>query len=445
VAGTGEVVTVQTLFAPYGQTPNAVAIGSLLDQTFTPDSVVPASWQSALVAMSAESPAQISATLDELSPQVYDTMTSESIQNTTFLNQEVLGQAQQAFENPGFNTSGLTLLKTSDQNPFAISMDAAMQSAQQEAKNSVSYMDPAVIGVPQGYVPPASTANEGGVSGFVLGTITQDQLHPDGGSGEHFTTGGILAGLDYRLNRNFVVGALFNWGYTGGTIDSAGSRQQSTNYTPGVFVGFQKSNFYADGLASYTYNSYRIDRNVNFGSQASTATGKPTGNQFDAAGMVGYWFPVTAGFKFGPAGGVGYTHLGVSSFNETGSPFDLSVGSQSVNSLRTLLGGQLQWTIFGKPNLATNSRPALLTFNFNAYWQHEFLDNSQNISANFNGLGAGSFAFQTGSPTRDSGLLGGGISGNLSKGITLFANYELQAGTKSQFAQTVMAGVAFSF
>ena len=445
VAGTGEVVTVQTLFAPYGQTPNEVAIGSLLDQTFTPDSVVPASWQSALVAMSAESPAQISATLGELSPQVYDTMTSESIQNTTFLNQEVFGQTQGAFENPGFNTSGLTLLKTSDQDPFAVSMDAAMQSAQQEAKNSVSYMDPAVIGLPQGYVPPASTANEGGVSGFVLGTITQDQLHPDGGSGEHFTTGGILAGLDYRLNRNFVVGALFNWSYTGGTIDSAGSRQQSTNYTPGVFVGFQKSNFYADALASYTYNSYRIDRNVNFGSQASTATGKPSGNQFDAAGLVGYWFPVTAGFKFGPAGGVGYTHLGVSSFNETGSPFDLSVGSQSVNSLRTLLGGQLQWIIFGKHNLVTNSRPALLTFNFNAYWQHEFLDNSQNVSANFSGLGAGSFAFQTGSPTRDSGLLGGGISGNLSKGITLFANYELQAGTKSQFAQTVMAGVAISF
>ncbi len=445
VAGTGEVVTVQTLFSPYGQNANEIAIGALLDQAFTPDSAVSPSWQSALIAMSAESPSQIAATLGELSPQVYNTMTNESIQNTTFLNQEVLGQAEQAFENPGFNTSGLTLLKTSDQDPFSISMDAAMQTAQQEAQNSVSYMDPAVVGLPQGYVPPPPTSSNSGFSGFVLGTVTLDQIHPTGGSGEHFSTGGVLGGLDYRLNRNFVVGAFFNWGYTGGTIDSAGSRQQSTNYTPGVFVGFQKSNFYADALASYTYNSYRIDRNVNFGSQASTATAKPTGNQFDAAGMVGYWFPVTAGFKFGPAGGVGYTHLGVSSFSENGSPFDLSVGSQSVNSLRSLLGGQLQWTLFGKQNLVTNSRPALLNINFNAYWQHEFLDNSQNISANFNGLGAGSFAFQSGSPTRDSGLLGGGISGNLSKGITLFANYELQAGANSQFAQTVMAGLAISF
>jgi hypothetical protein len=445
VAGTGEVVTVQTLFAPYGQTSNEVAIGSLLDQTFTPDSVVPVSWQSALTAMSAESPSQIAATLGELSPQVYDTMTAESIQNTTFLNQEILGQAQQAFENPGFNTSGLTLLKTSDQDPFSISLDAAMQSAQQEARNSVSYMDSAVVGLPQGYVPPPPVTRSSGFSGFVLGTVTLDQIHPTGGPGEHFSTGGVLGGLDYRLNRNFVVGAFFNWGYTGGTIDSAGSRQQSTSYTPGVFLGFQKSNFYADALASYTYNSYRIDRNVNIGGSASTATGKPTGNQFDAAGMVGYWFPVTAAFKFGPAGGVGYTHLGVSSFSENGSPFDLSVGSQSVNSLRTLLGGQLQWTLFGKQNLVTNVRPALLIINFNAYWQHEFLDNSQNISANFNGLGAGSFAFQSSSPTRDSGLLGGGISGNLSKGVTLFANYELQAGANSQFAQTVMAGVAVSF
>ena len=445
VAGTGLVVTVQTLFSPYGQTPSEVSIGALLDNTFTPDSVVPASWQSALIAMSAESPSQIAATLGELSPQVYDTMTSESIQNTIFLNQEVLGQAQMAFENPGFNTSGLTLLKTSDQNPFSVSMDAAMQSAQQQARNSVSYMDPAVVGLPPGYVAPRVPGSHSGFSGFVLGTITLDQIHPSGGSGEHFSTGGVLGGLAYRLNRNFVVGGFFNWGYTGGTIDNAGSRQQSTNYTPGVFVGYQKSNFYANALASYTYNSYRIDRNVNFGSQASTATAKPTGNQFDVAGMVGYWFPVTAAFKFGPAGGFGYTHLGVSSFNEIGSPFDLSVGSQSVNSLRSLLGGQLEWTLFGKQNLVTNVRPALLTVNFNAYWQHEFLDNSQNISANFSGIGAGSFAFQTGSPTRDSGLLGGGISGNLTKGVTLFANYELQAGANSQFAQTVMAGVAISF
>ncbi|MGC9261729.1 MAG: autotransporter outer membrane beta-barrel domain-containing protein, partial [Phycisphaerae bacterium] len=110
-----------------------------------------------------------------------------------------------------------------------------------------------------------------------------------------------------------------------------------------------------------------------------------------------------------------------------------------ADSLRTLLGAQGQYA-FTLPHMTLP-----VNLNFDAFWQHEFLNSSRNMSANFSGLGSGSFVFQTSSPSRDSALLGGGISGNLSKGTTLFANYEVQAGTKSQFAQTVMAGLAISF
>jgi autotransporter-associated beta strand protein len=442
-----ETVTIQTLFLPDAQTPNEQAVATYIDQYVNPSNVnVPANMQSALANLSLQSPGEIALLLNGLTPQAYAGLADEAFQNSTFLNQEIFTQVQQEFQAPGFNNSGLTLLKTSDQNPFAISMESQMQSAQQQAKNSVAYMDSAVVGYPEGYIPPPSPATaQSRVSGFVLGTVTIDQLHPDGASGQHFTTGGVLAGMDYRLNQNLVIGISFNCSYTGGMLDNAASMQQSMNYTPGVFAGYQKGNIYADALASYSYNSYRIDRNVNIGGSASTATGKPTGNQFDAAAFTGYWFPVSTGLKISPAVGVGYTHLDISSFSETGSPFDLSVGSQSVNSLRSLLGGQLAWTIFGKHNVLTNSTPAILNINFNAFWQHEFLNSNRNISANFSGLGSGSFIFQTNSPSRDSALLGGGINGNLSKGVTVFANYEIQAGTNNQFAQTIMAGVAVNF
>ena len=57
----------------------------------------------------------------------------------------------------------------------------------------------------------------------------------------------------------------------------------------------------------------------------------------------------------------------------------------------------------------------------------------------------GSFVYQTGSPSRDSALMGLGVNGGICRSMTVFADYELQMGDKKQFAQTVMVGAAVNF
>ncbi len=435
--GVGEIVTLETQYFSDPNiatfTPNEASVANYLNVNAIGPNTPPA-LATLLNTIAGESPAQQAAFLDQVTPQVYGELAANSFLGSTFLDEEVFNQIQEIFENGGFNMSGLTVLKTSDQDPFTVSMDASMASAQQQAQNAAAYLD--ALGMPgAGPEVPSQETPYSGFSGFVLGTITVDQLPENSGfPSQHFTAGSVLAGLDYRLNPNLVIGAFFNWGYTGGTLDSFGSRQRSSSYAPGIFAAWQQDGFYANALASYTYNTYQINRNV----QSTTATGEPDANQYDAAVLAGYYFPITTGLKIGPAAGVGFTQMNVGGFNETGSPFDLSVSKQHADSLRTLLGAQGQYAF----NLPQMRLP--ISLNFNAFWQHEFLDSSRDISASFTSLG-GSFLYNTPGPSRDSALLGLGASGYLTKNVSLFVNYETQVGDKNQFAQTVMAGVAVNF
>jgi outer membrane autotransporter protein len=441
---TGEVVTVQTLFAADATNANAKAVGQYLDNNFTPDSNVAAGTQSLLTAMSSLSAAQIAQVLNEMTPAVYSGLANAAIQNSTFTSQQVYSEISNSFANPGFNLGGLSLLQTSQQDPFAQSLESTMNFTGRLAGSSVSYMD--AINDPTAANPGATT---GKWSGFAAGELVLDRLPQtnDAQAAQHLESGGVLTGLDYKLTPQLLVGAMFNWMYTGMTLDSAGSRQTTESYSPGLFAGYQQKHIFVDAMVSYTYNDYKIDRNIDIPGTAATATGEPTGNQYDASMLGGYLFPVTSHLKIGPAAGVGYTHAGISGFTETGSPLDMTVSKQAVDSLRSLVGLQGQYTVLATRyfrNNTTMTHP-VLSVSLNAYWQHEYLNSGRAITSSINGLGGGSFVFNTGSPSRDSALMGLGANGSLGHGITLFANYESQIGDKKQFAQTVMAGVAVSF
>ncbi|MGC8553318.1 MAG: autotransporter outer membrane beta-barrel domain-containing protein [Phycisphaerae bacterium] len=430
-SGVGEIVTLETqYFANFtGLTPNETAVANYLNTNAIGPNTSPAV-AAVLNTVAGQSTSQQAAFLDSVTPQAYGQLEQQAIQNNIFLAQQVFEQVENAFDYGGWNTSGLTVLKTGQQDPFTVSLDAEMESAKQQAQNSALSMDAAAV-------PTSGAASQRNrFSGYVLGTITVDQLPENSGfPSQHFTTGSLLAGLDYRLTRNLMVGAIFNWGYTGATLDSYGSRQQSSSYTPGLVIGYKKKGFYANGLMSYTYNSYKINRNV----ASTTATGEPKSNEYDANLLTGYYFHVAKGLKAGPAVGLGYSHVNTGGSSETGSPFDLTMGSQNTDSLRSLAGMQALYT-FMPPHI---SLP--ISVNFNAFWQHEYLNTSRAITSSFTQLGGGSFLYNTPAPSRDSALLGLGASGYLTKNMSLFVNYETQIGDHNQFAQTVMAGVALRF
>jgi outer membrane autotransporter protein len=80
-----------------------------------------------------------------------------------------------------------------------------------------------------------------------------------------------------------------------------------------------------------------------------------------------------------------------------------------------------------------------------ASWQHEYLDSSRGINAQFTGTGGGSFVTQTDNPDRDAAFIDVGLDATVCKNVTVFVDYETQAGQNNFFAQSAEGGVKIGF
>jgi outer membrane autotransporter protein len=86
-----------------------------------------------------------------------------------------------------------------------------------------------------------------------------------------------------------------------------------------------------------------------------------------------------------------------------------------------------------------------ITPHLEASWQHEFMDQGRGINAQFSGDGLGDFSVRTPNPSRDSALVDLGVDADINQTITVFADYDVQAGQSNYFGQSVQAGVKIGF
>ena len=87
----------------------------------------------------------------------------------------------------------------------------------------------------------------------------------------------------------------------------------------------------------------------------------------------------------------------------------------------------------------------LLTPHLSAFWQHEFLDGVDNITSQFEGLPVGSFSTQTVAGDSDNALIGVGLDAQVSKAMTIFIDYQAEAGGSSFFGEAASGGVRIAF
>jgi outer membrane autotransporter protein len=116
---------------------------------------------------------------------------------------------------------------------------------------------------------------------------------------------------------------------------------------------------------------------------------------------------------------------------------DLSVDNQSAESLRSRVGGTVRYDA----KIGT----VVLTPHLSAFWQHEFLDGANSITIQFEGLPVGSFAVQTTAGDSDNALLGFGLDAEVSNSLTLFIDYQSEAGGSTFFGQSASGGVRVNF
>jgi outer membrane autotransporter protein len=133
-------------------------------------------------------------------------------------------------------------------------------------------------------------------------------------------------------------------------------------------------------------------------------------------------------------------HLAVQSLQEQG-PTALNVDAQNEDSFRSQVGFE------GRFSMACNTPAGVLklTPHASASWQHEYLDESQGITSQFNGTGGGSFVTQTDSPDRDSAFIDAGLDAQVSEAVTVFVGYGVQVGQADFFAQSAEGGVRIGF
>jgi outer membrane autotransporter protein len=186
--------------------------------------------------------------------------------------------------------------------------------------------------------------------------------------------------------------------------------------------------FYIDGIVSFGWHDYTINRAVRYDLGGATPDinqmfrGDTNANQFSFSVGAGYEFHA-AGFTFGPVFHVNYLTLDIDGYREqaentgAGSGWALEIDSQDVDSLTTILGGEVSYAI--------STGFGVLLPQFRVEWGHEFADDSRLITARFvNDPQGQAIRFATDRPDRDFVNIGVALSATFQRGIAAFISYE---------------------
>ena len=477
------LTTTQSPVAPYAQTPNQRAVANALDPVFTAGNL-PANMRNAFNTMTAS---EIPMALDELSPEVLQYSRDIAFSNATFLAQRVDGVlANVRLGTKGFDTSGVNVISSNFDSGLGRSLNSLLAydppgNPFAPAPNGVDYYpdnggnSPAIAPPPNSppvssgsisdsgnpytpytapspsynaaahapTAPPDANFNGPTMSGFILGDVVLADMNQDLSAANappdkaKYTSGDAAAGISFRMTSNLAAGVLFDYTHTSANTDDNNSKTTVDTYSPGIYATWFDKGFYVNGLFSFGYNNYSNTRVIPF--LGTTANSSPSGEQYVGNLDCGYDFQPKnhREWIFGPIAGLTYTHLDVDSFNEGGAgPADLSVNSQSLDSLRSNLGGHVIY----------QARAGSLLFqpNLNVIWQHEFLNNP-GITSQFNIPGTSPFSIQTPSMASDSALISTGVTVTLDNSMGFYVNYLADVGADDFFAQSIIGGFKASF
>ena len=262
----------------------------------------------------------------------------------------------------------------------------------------------------------------------------------------------VVAGLDYRITENFILGVAFNYAHTSADFRSNLGDTDTNSYGGILYSTYYVSNFYVDGYFGFNWNAYSSQRHIaysagsNPGAQSvgfaldRTAKADPSGQAYSLGVGAGYDFPVGA-WTFTPLARADFIGLNVDSYTETGAAgLNLKVAAQKQTSFVIGLGGQVGYAI---------SLPfGVLVPQVRAEWRHEFLNDSRSIRARY---AADPFPTPTGfviptdNPTRDYAAFSVGVSSVFKGGWQAFLNYDALFGLRSITSNQITGGVRFDF
>lgn len=272
---------------------------------------------------------------------------------------------------------------------------------------------------------------------WVLGSGLFSSGGPGLVPGEDFESGTFTVGADRAVTEHLALGLFASYQEGRGDYDDGG-RLDLESVRVGAYAALDFDGFYTSGAAGVGTTDYDMKRPIQWMTLDRTASGDTDGSEYFA--MLGTGYDFHAGnFTFGPSVSAQYTHLSIDGFTERGADsLDLRLSDFDGESLRTYLGGRIAYTHRVNPDFT-------LIPELRAFWQHEHLDQSAGIHAEFDGgLGPG-FNYFTEGPEDDSVYAGAGVSMLIGDSLTLSTFYHANFGRNGSAQHQVSGGASWSF
>ncbi len=263
-------------------------------------------------------------------------------------------------------------------------------------------------------------------SGFINGDISLgNKSGTVDETGFDFSALGVTAGLDYRASATTVVGVSLGYGSNNSDLENDSGLMDMTGlYFTAYGTYYQNDRIYIDGLVKLGMNNFDTQRRVSkFSDPLQLAQGDTDGKEYSFSLGGGYdynWGAMT----LTPYGRLSYVTAAINGYTETasnpggkGSGSVLVIQGQDIDSLTTVMGGQVSYAI-SKPGSVYLPQ---LRFE----WEHEFKDDSRSISAHFvHDPSHRAFSIASGAPDRNYFNLGLGFSAVAPHGKSGFLYYE---------------------
>ena len=248
--------------------------------------------------------------------------------------------------------------------------------------------------------------------------------------GYNFTTGGFIAGVDYRITDNFAVGILGGYSHTWTNLQPSGNIDVDSG-RGGLYLTYFNKCFYLNAATYGGYNSYSSSRQGLLGS----ANGSTSGGEFSTWTESGYDFHF-GNFTVGPMAALQYILVDVDGFNESGSLLPLHVHSNQETSLRTDVGMRASYTWqVGNIQVIPTLRAA---------WEHEYFYSSQPITVSTPEF-PGNVKLFGPDEGRNSAIVNAGAAIQWTPQIATYIGYQGQLGRSNYTSNAITGGFSFLF
>lgn len=237
-----------------------------------------------------------------------------------------------------------------------------------------------------------------------------------GTAGSKFDNVGAIVGVDHTFTPILLAGLAVQWTATDIDFKGRPDKADVDSLEVGAYASWGDYRLYLNANVSYIWHEFDVRRFIG----ADRAFGDYDGTTFSTYAEGGKTFETDGGALIQPFISLSYSHLDTDAYAETGTNpnVQLNVQSAEFDSLRGTAGLRV-----GYPIKMSSGR--MMVPEARAGWSHEFLDDQSTFLATLQGGPPAPPVLITGEEySRDTLVLGGGITVPLADQVVAFADYD---------------------